>query len=996
MATQFFDEKLLLQRLKASDDGFNFIFGSALSAIKDGAGIPNVAEVSKIIENYADEIGLLEDYKEHINGSDEKDIYQKSFSFMSAVKGATATREIVKRVVMKNYDADTGTHKVPKAIREFVKCIKEQKIKVHNIITTNFDTLIEEQFKKEKIGFNSISIVSDSNIIDNSNGYINIIHLHGVWDKGDTMHTLNQLESKRNKIESSLRNLLVDKPIIIMAYGGWLDSFTRTLANIVNDDKAEYNLAWCFYQNQEGVIEREDKNLFDMLSSAISRDRIQFFKGIDCNCIFSNLISKVEVRKNNSTISSNQVNDEINYYPLAEKAFFKNIREKTKQAATEILNKKKSLFVEARLGFGLYGFISSLVNTIKSKKTKCLKIDFSQVISKSQIDDKVKTDTGHYLASLIFQLSMNSDIVHFVIFDKIRGNVDEETLLHLLKLPEMCSSFGVNIFFIYSSSVNLKQFQEIKVELPELSLRETESILYEEFGTNRFTPGEIHQIHDRSEGVVAKLEQIMYFLESSSAQEVLLQNDIFDESFYFESIPSTTIKQIELLLNDPSKKLTLKMLNILSILKNGETLSNLRKDKMGIDLNPRNTKELIQFELASTIYIDTTTTLIRINPIIKDYVLSKMSLNEKFKISNAYLRVAIIETKEGIKLSSSNRKIYENEYNTEEDNTSTLLKLAIQECKSNLSESEQSDNNLEMNRRKLNKLLHFSRSYIYILSNSSKFSETISSIDSLISVVKDVDTENMYRYYYHMANAYRMKSYTDEAEYFLRICEKNCPDTDKDTLELVFIEKLYLLEKKSLEKAIDFSKNNKLRFHKNSAAYIASEGVIAREKDKGNMIKTLERLEKKARKFGYHTLANNFLFTLNQEKNDIDKIMLLNKVIKTDSSPYNICRATVYKNEVLVRNKSFEKIKDQDINMLRNIYNYLFRQKFDVLFNKCHEILWKIAEHKQNKELILLIFYKGTIVWRLNSDVESENKYKSLLSSVDNLDQVPLLYNKTS
>ncbi|WDZ74906.1 hypothetical protein PWW31_23135 [Vibrio harveyi] len=114
-----------------------------------------------------------------------------------------------------------------------------------------------------------------------------------------------------------------------------------------------------------------------------------------------------------------------------------------------------------------------------------------------------------------------------------------------------------------------------------MTVPETGIILREHFDVSRFTNYEINQICEKSEGIVTKLEQIMLLLENSSAQEVLSQDDIFDDTFHSESIPSRTIKQIELLINDPTRELTFRMLKILSILKNGETLSNLRKAQMG-------------------------------------------------------------------------------------------------------------------------------------------------------------------------------------------------------------------------------------------------------------------------------------------------------------------------------------------------------------------------------------------------------------------------------
>lgn len=998
MGRQFFEENILLRRLSANSDGLTFLFGSALSVNKGVGGIPDVSQVSEIIKDYADELNLLEEYEDFIERANGKDRYQESFSFMSAVHGAPSIREIVKRIVMRNYDEKTGQHLIPKAIQDFVRCIRDGKIKIKNILTTNFDTLIEEAFKNEGIAYNSISTVSDSNIQENSNGYINIVHLHGVWDRGDTMHTKNQLESKRDRVEASLRHYFTEQHIVIMAYGGWDDSFTRTLTNIVKDDKADYNLAWCFYQKEDGVIDRDNKEFFDDLESAISRDRIHFFKGIDCNNVFSGLLDNVlskkkEPRKLNGKKVDEKKHDEVNYYLIEEKRFCKNIREDARRKSIKTLNESQSLFIEAGLGFGLYGFISSLISTVENKKTKCLKVDLSDVISKNQVDDKVKSDTGHHLASLIFTLGLDNDILHFIIFDRIRDDADIETLLYLLKLPETSNSFGGNIFFIYSSSVYIRQFAHVHVELIGLSLHETGIILREEFGDGRFTHNEIYQIHDQSEGVVAKLEKIMYFLDNSSAQEVLSQYDIFDNVFHSECIPSTTLKQIDLLINDPSKASTLKMLKILSILKNGETLSNLRKDKLGLNLSPRNTKELISFELATTLYIDNTTTIIRINPIIKDYVLSKMSQDEKFEISSAYLRVAVIETQEGVKLSSVNRKIYDNGYNTEEDNTNTLIKYSIQECKANLSRPGCDEDFYAMQQRRLSKLLHLARSYVYILSSSSRFGETISAVGNLLAIIEDVDPSNLYEYYHYIAYAHRMKSNSDEARHYLGLCELLCPESNKGMKASIYMEKLHMLEDENIPDAINFAKEGKSRFHKNSSAYILSETIIAHEKGRVGRINSLEFQEKKARKLGYHTLANNILFVLNKERNDIDKLRNLDKILSTDPSAYNFCRATIYKNEVLVRNGSFDKIKDSDVVQLTNIYNYLFRQKFDILFRKCHKALWEIAEQRKNKELIFLIFYKGTIVWRLTSDSEYEERYKTRISGFERDEHKVLLGN---
>lgn len=475
-----------------------------------------------------------------------------------------------------------------------------------------------------------------------------------------------------------------------------------------------------------------------------------------------------------------------------------------------------------------------------------------------------------------------------------------------------------------------------------------------------------------------KLEQILDYLEISSVEEVLSDDDIFDDSFHLEHIPKTTLKQIEILFNDPSKALTLRMLNILSILKNGETLTNLRRDRMGADIRSSHSYELIRLELATTIMIDSSTVLVKVNPIIKDYILSKMSREDIVNISNAYLKVTVIETGGGVKLSSINRKIYHSGYNTEEDNTCTLLRYAFEGCQQTIEKNNQIGESNEMNLRRMRKLRYLSNSYVYILRNSSRFAETISAVENLIDIIKEIDSDNLYKYYEHIASAHRIKSNNPEAEHYLNLCEELCPEDDKQTLESIYIQRLHLLEDSDMDAAIALAKANKKNYHKKSAAYTFSEVIIAKSKESNVRFNALVKLEKRARKLGHYTMANNILFMINKERSSVEKINNLDLAIKSDKSAYNVCRATLYKHQAFIESGLFDRIKDNDIAELVNIYNYLFRQKFDILFNKCHKLLWEIAEHRQRQDIIYLIFFKGTIVWRLNSDHKSEKKYASL------------------
>ncbi|SKC32359.1 hypothetical protein CZ809_01875 [Photobacterium piscicola] len=651
--------------------------------------------------------------------------------------------------------------------------------------------------------------------------------------------------------------------------------------------------------------------------------------------------------------------------------------------------------IRAPLGYGVYDFISSFKNALEKQKPRFLRIDCSEVLTKAQVENQIKADTNQPLSQLIYLFSTKvEEEVYFIIFDNIKSKINADALMYLTNLPDSLPEFGKNTFFIFSSSVTIKQFRSFHVELDALTLHESQLILNDRFGSMQFTQSQIAQIHERSEGVVDKLEQIMDFLENSSVEEVLAHDELFDDDFHLAHIPKTTLNQIDLLFTDRSKELTLKMLNILSILKNGETLTNLSQDKLGAGLNPKHVQELVRFELATTVKIDLSTTIIKINPIIKDYILSKMTKEDIFSISNAYLNVTVIPTRTGVKLSSLNRKVYQTGYSTEEDNTGTLLLYSIESCLQNIRYNERVGDCNEMNERRLNKLRFYSSSYIYILRNSGRYAETISAVDLLLDTIKEIDKDNLYKYYEHMASAYRMRANYSEAEKYLNLCEDLCPE-DKGTLESVYVERLHLLEQTDINAAITLARARKNNYHKKSVAFILSDVVLAGTKNIDEKLKTLVRLEKRARKLGYSTLANNILFEINHGRTNVEKIKQLDKVIESGRSSYNYCRATIYKYEAIVDSGMYDRIKDQDINSLSNIYNYLFRQKFDILFVKCHKLLWDIAAYRQRQDIICTIYYKGTIVWRLNSDLENEEKYLALFKGFEELIVLNSLVHKT-
>lgn len=283
---EYLSEEKLLKRIQKSEP-FSLVLGAALTAEVDGKGIPGVDRIPEFVLNYIKEKDDEEDYYEHLGSKTGQEKYQASMQYISDMYGQNAVNEIINAAVRSNIDESTNKSYIPQSVKGLAKLIEIGKVKT--ILTTNFDTLIEEELNNLDVKHNSISIVSDSAIPKNSNELPTIVHLHGKWNEGDTMHTETQLDNNREKIQSSIRGIISKDNVYIMAYGGWKDSFTRTLASIVHDNDANYEISWCFYNSNEESLDKDNNELFAKLSAATDRGRVKYFKGINCHTVFNRI-----------------------------------------------------------------------------------------------------------------------------------------------------------------------------------------------------------------------------------------------------------------------------------------------------------------------------------------------------------------------------------------------------------------------------------------------------------------------------------------------------------------------------------------------------------------------------------------------------------------------------------------------------------------------------------------------------------------------------------
>lgn len=305
--SEYYDSKQLLARLSngilGSDRQIVFVVGSALTAPRRPGerGVPGVDGIIDLIRSELAE-DELQDLARDVAGATNK--YQEAFHFLLGSRGPQVANQVIRKAVASarldsvakdsGYELTVATSE--EACRGFeqdpagwhltdgVKALGELAVRYPGrfgkvILTTNFDPLVGVSVSAAGgTSFRTI-LHRDGNIALTEGDGSHIVYLHGYWYGSDTLHTPRQLNQDRPQLRSSLANLLRNQIVVVLAYGGWDDAFTRALVDVVVDDNAYPEVVWCFRDETPSVRTQ----LLDLLRPGLDRGRISFYGGIDCH-----------------------------------------------------------------------------------------------------------------------------------------------------------------------------------------------------------------------------------------------------------------------------------------------------------------------------------------------------------------------------------------------------------------------------------------------------------------------------------------------------------------------------------------------------------------------------------------------------------------------------------------------------------------------------------------------------------------------------------------
>lgn len=281
-----------------------FLVGSPLSW-DVGGGVPGVDAILAITKEVlgAKFPQRLAEFEATVKGLSGPDAYQAAMRFVHGRMTQSGVNDVIRRAVLKarlpsapadfQGDGQPIDWYLPKGAKGLAELlVKSNERFIGPLITTNFDPLLSMSIRALG-GHRKLTVIDTDgrlpSAVETDPGEIDVVHLHGYWRGGNTLHTPTQLTSERPKLAASLRRLLQQRTLVVVAYSGWDDVFTRALVEVLQDAEAQVTVLWCFRESDSAIVQAKYGSLLSKAQAAITSGALHLYGGIDCHSIFGDI-----------------------------------------------------------------------------------------------------------------------------------------------------------------------------------------------------------------------------------------------------------------------------------------------------------------------------------------------------------------------------------------------------------------------------------------------------------------------------------------------------------------------------------------------------------------------------------------------------------------------------------------------------------------------------------------------------------------------------------
>ncbi|HEN4999189.1 TPA: hypothetical protein U6I48_004757 [Klebsiella aerogenes] len=634
--------------------------------------------------------------------------------------------------------------------------------------------------------------------------------------------------------------------------------------------------------------------------------------------------------------------------------------------ATQALQNTGSLELICGWGYGKSGFLYSFLND-EFSDYYVLYSDLTGLTTPEDIAKKFTLDTGTDITWIFSNIEAGKFII---LLDNI-SNITSPATNYLHELSKFCSDYNCNIKIIFIGTHPLNLQIEF-LSLNPLSVDDIKEYMKDEPKLAGVTREQLDKTLEITAGLPSKLDKLKDYLRLMSLGEVLGDGIItLPEEEFSAEIPTYLINRIENLKVDHKKIYSL--LEVFALLDCGERLKNIRENFSESHYVYNDFSKLERDGLIYSLHIENET-ILRINPLVRDYVSSALSRDDYLVLVKKCLSICI-----GPDWMSGQIKIgpvtqfmlLHTEFYP--GNVHTLIRNYFE-----LTEFDPES-------RGTKAIILASIGYCMFLNHNDYYKELVSFSRMVFNKISSYECMDKYRLAWYLASGLRMIDEDSESAEFLEAIFKKFEKSDCYSKQMALTMMgtiMRAFSENDKNKTIQYAKAIKSVADRNSGIYLSAEAEICDALPKSTKINKLKKLERKARKHKETATANNIslrLYSLLGNSNDQYVDTVINH---SETGLYTRIRALVSKYESVLAAEEYFRITPEVVVELERAYNYLFCQRLDGLFNRCSELLWRTAVFNRDLEYLYTLFKSSSIIWRVNSMPEKELVFANELVSI--------------
>lgn len=675
--------------------------------------------------------------------------------------------------------------------------------------------------------------------------------------------------------------------------------------------------------------------------------------------------------------------------------YHKIVRQDTQSQLEHELRKSRLVWLKADWGTGKENFLAAALERFKALSVKP-EIFLFKCEEASTIEDLESLFAQQFGMPLQVFCAIAEPIEPaFFVFDGIASDlISSPNRTRLFGISEAMLDYCPKLKVIFVSRSISEDGQLPIVHLQPLDVPDVRLYVsaHPDFQDFLAQPDIIERLHEQSDGLPMHIDRMLKALKVSSVNSVLGPKAEREEGVTDREI-SKTLQEAVLSLSrstDKGSQRSFRLLKVLTVLSHGETLETIGHflpAEPFFDSNATQLKELslldviiLQQKLSQTgprigSLTQNSPKLLRVPRPVRDYVVNLIDEPEYEEIIYAGLERYFGR---GWKLGKMKlRKVpieYQDFLQVGIGNELPLLQWLFSKSK------KTSDKNLN---KRASSLAVF---YVQQLNSQDRYRDLMRASEALIQFV---DQEQSPREWSLLASEYgeglRMMAKGVDSLVYLRGALEVGGDTLSESKKSSILVDIALAEQQlgNDEAALEAARQIISTCKDYDAYHMQASAIVVEISMEGHSkIEELKKLERKARASDNRTLADTILLDLTRaEKAPEKKVKILDVVLKTNDPGYNQARAIVIKGEMALQSEGVGDLSFPEMRLLANTYNYLYAQRFTNLFDRCHDVLWRIFEKKGDSNQLLRLFKHASFIWRVRGDEVKELKYLNRLSA---------------